>query len=811
MRGSPPRPCQLGLGGSPPGRASRLLPTEIHHPMGIPVAVIAVEWRKAAGGTQEMRSSQNQNEKLHKGDFMNGQGQQAQERAAVGIINIYLEMVWLWTVIDEERRQGQTDINEINGVRAHIHTGQRGLERARAQDTAWGLESPEDGRNTAGSPGQPPQALAHAQQMRSTCGCRARRAGSAWPRAGQGRRLLGAARRLRGAPGGSPAPRLEKAARPVLPSPPRPPPLRSRGAARSPRIMAGRADTLWLSPWLWLWLCTAGLCAAAELRLTLLHTNDVHGRVEAQGAGPRRCAGDAPGCFGGVARRAARVAAERAAHPNVLLLDAGDQYQGTVWFSRFKGREAVHFMNLLRYDAMALGNHEFDEGVSGLLDPLLKNANFTVLSGNIKGKTPLGNEMMKYVNPFKIVHFDSESVGIVGYTTQETSFLSQPGNDIIFEDEIEALQVQVNKLTAMGVNKIIALGHSGFTVDKNIAQKVKGVDVVIGGHTNTFLYTGTPPSTEVPAGPYPFMVDSDDGRKVPVVQAYAYGKYLGYLNVTFDKKGNVVEAVGNPILLDSSIPEDEHIKEEVEKWRENLGNYSKEIGKTNVYLNGTSQACRFHECNMGNLLCDAVLYENVGRPDKKSWNHVSMCILNGGGIRSPIDEQSTNGSITVEDLLSVLPFGGRFDMVKVKGSTLKEAFEHSVHRYGRGSGELLQVGGIHVVYDLSRAPGSRVVSLEVLCTACRVPSYIPLHMDEIYNVTLPSYMLFGGDGYHMLKDKNMGYSKGEPDIEVVSRYLQRMERVYPAVEGRIKFSSGSLHKASLTLISALFTATFLHT
>lgn len=69
--------------------------------------------------------------------------------------------------------------------------------------------------------------------------------------------------------------------------------------------------------------------------------------------------------------------------------------------------------------------------------------------------------------------------------------------------------------------------------------------------------------------------------------------------------------------------------------------------------------------------------------------------------------------------------------------------------------------GIHVVYDLSRDPGSRVVSLEVLCTACRVPAYVPLQMDEIYNVTLPSYMLFGGDGYHMLKDKNLGYSKGK--------------------------------------------------
>uniref|UniRef100_A0A8B9QHH2 5'-nucleotidase n=1 Tax=Apteryx owenii TaxID=8824 RepID=A0A8B9QHH2_APTOW len=561
--------------------------------------------------------------------------------------------------------------------------------------------------------------------------------------------------------------------------------------------MAGRAGALWL--------CAAAvLGAAAELRLTVLHTNDVHARVEARG-----CEG-AGGCFGGVARRAARVAAERAAHRNVLLLDAGDQYQGTVWFSRFKGREAAHFMNLLRYDAMALGNHEFDEGVSGLLDPLLKNANFTILSANIKGKTPLANEMMKYVHPFKIVHFDSESIGIVGYTTKETSFLSKPGNDLIFEDEVEALQLQVNKLTAMGVNKIIALGHSGFTVDKNIAQKVKGVDVVIGGHTNTFLYTGTPPSTEQPAGPYPLMVLSDDGRKVPVVQAYAYGKYLGYLNVVFDKKGNVIEAVGNPILLDSSVPEDEHIKEEVEKWRKNMGNYSKEIGKTSVYLNGTSQACRFQECNMGNLLCDAALYENVKHPDEKKWNHVSMCILNAGGIRSAIDEQSTNGSITMEDLLSVLPFGGRFDLVKLKGSTLKEAFEHSVRRYGTGTGELLQVGGIHVVYDLSKAPGSRVVSIEVLCTTCRVPAYVPLHMDKIYNVTLPSYLLFGGDDYHMLKDKNLGYSKGEPDIEVVSRYLDRMKRVYPALEGRIKFSAGSLIQGSLTLITVLFSITFLH-
>lgn len=136
--------------------------------------------------------------------------------------------------------------------------------------------------------------------------------------------------------------------------------------------MAARAGALGLG--LALWLCAAAvLCAAAELRLTLLHTNDVHGRVEAQGTGARSCAGaeGAAGCFGGVARRAARVAAERAAHHNVLLLDAGDQYQGTVWFSRFRGREAAHFMNLLRYDAMVKRAGGGGERLGGGLPPRL--------------------------------------------------------------------------------------------------------------------------------------------------------------------------------------------------------------------------------------------------------------------------------------------------------------------------------------------------------------------------------------------------------------------------------------------------------
>ncbi|XP_008004708.2 5'-nucleotidase [Chlorocebus sabaeus] len=545
--------------------------------------------------------------------------------------------------------------------------------------------------------------------------------------------------------------------------------------------------------------------AAGAWELTILHTNDVHSRLEQTSEDSSKCV-NASRCMGGVARLFTKVQQIRRAEPNVLLLDAGDQYQGTIWFTVYKGAEVAHFMNALRYDAMALGNHEFDNGVEGLIEPLLKEAKFPILSANIKAKGPLASQISGLYLPYKVLPVGDEVVGIVGYTSKETPFLSNPGTNLVFEDEITALQPEVDKLKTLNVNKIIALGHSGFETDKLIAQKVRGVDVVVGGHSNTFLYTGNPPSKEVPAGKYPFIVTSDDGRKVPVVQAYAFGKYLGYLKIEFDERGNVISSHGNPILLNSSIPEDPSIKADINKWRIKLDNYStQELGKTIVYLDGSSQSCRFRECNMGNLICDAMINNNLRHADEMFWNHVSMCILNGGGIRSPIDERN-NGTITWENLAAVLPFGGTFDLVQLKGSTLKKAFEHSVHRYGQSTGEFLQVGGIHVVYDLSRKPGDRVVKLDVLCTKCRVPSYDPLKMDEIYKVILPNFLANGGDGFQMIKDELLRHDSGDQDINVVSTYISKMKVIYPAVEGRIKFSTGSHCHGSFSLIFISFCA-----
>ncbi|XP_038161273.1 snake venom 5'-nucleotidase-like [Cyprinodon tularosa] len=167
--------------------------------------------------------------------------------------------------------------------------------------------------------------------------------------------------------------------------------------------------------------------AAADLNLVLLHTNDVHARVEETSVHSGKCSGKAGECFGGVARRATMIQRIRSQNKNVLLLDAGDQFQGTVWFSYYKGAEAAHFMNRLRYDAMVFGNHEFDNGVEGLMTPFLQDIQCPVLSANIRADSTLASTFGLTYSPYKIFEVEGQKVGVVGYTSRDTPALSRPG------------------------------------------------------------------------------------------------------------------------------------------------------------------------------------------------------------------------------------------------------------------------------------------------------------------------------------------------------------------------------------------------
>lgn len=145
-----------------------------------------------------------------------------------------------------------------------------------------------------------------------------------------------------------------------------------------------------------------------------------------------------------------------------------------------------------------------------------------------------------------------------GYTTPETSFLAKPGRLLKFRDEIEAVGEEIEHLKKehSDLAIFIGLGHSGYERDLEIASALPDLDLIVGGHTNTFLYSGdNPPSVEKPEGPFPKVIKHSSGEQTLVVQAFAYGKYLGQLDLTFDENGKVVQYEGEPILIDATYPE----------------------------------------------------------------------------------------------------------------------------------------------------------------------------------------------------------------------------------------------------------------
>ncbi|XP_076062018.1 snake venom 5'-nucleotidase-like [Oratosquilla oratoria] len=557
----------------------------------------------------------------------------------------------------------------------------------------------------------------------------------------------------------------------------------------------GKSSSLWglLVPLVLLLVLTPeGASSEDNFELTILHLNDVHARFEETSETSGRCtekAKEKRGCFGGFPRIHTAVSEIRRTEPNVLFLSGGDYYQGTVWYTVHKWRVTAHMLNLIQHDAMAFGNHEFDDNIAGIV-PLLKNLSFPVLAANIDAvKEP---QLQGLFHKSVVLERGGRKIGIVGYLTTETLIISKPGR-LDITDEVSAVRAEAQRLKGEGVDIILALGHAGYNKDRLIARTVEEVDAVIGGHSNTFLYNGEEPSTDPSVSSYPHIEVQKSGRRVPVVQAYAFGKYLGFLKLIFDKSGEVTSWSGNPILLDSSIPQDPTILKELEPWKAGvLEQTSQEIGRTFVLLDGDRRSCRRQECNFGNLLTDAVIQFNVQFPDDERWSRVGLAVLNGGGIRASIDERNSNGSITLADIMGVAPFQNVVDIAVLKGQTIRKMFEHSIRDYDpEGSdlhGKFLQVSGFKVAYDIEKPNGHRVVHLQARCLACRVPTMYDVVDDQVYEVALPSYMIRGGDGYSMIKDEMIKYhSTAFLDTDIYVEHIQKYSPIYAGVEGRIIF------------------------
>lgn len=511
--------------------------------------------------------------------------------------------------------------------------------------------------------------------------------------------------------------------------------------------------------------------AQAETVLHILHTNDVHSRIEPINSSDSTCNEEqlaAEECFGGVARIAAKVAELRdqitADGGNVIVLDAGDQYQGSLFYTTYKGEEVVEFMTAIGYDAMAVGNHEFDDGPEGLA-VLVDGVDFPVLASNID--VSQSNVLAGKVDKHAVIEIGDLRVGIVAALATDTPETASPGPNVIFSDDADGLAAAAAELADQGVDKIIALTHVGYVRDLELAAEVSGIDAIVGGHSHTLLG-----GMEGAQGAYPTMVDGPDGRQVPVVQAYGYGKYLGHLTLTFDDEGNVTAAEGQPILLDASVPENEAIAARVAEMAQPIDELRQQVvARTSAPVDGDRNNCRARECEMGNLVADAMVHRVADQG-------VTIAIQNSGGLRASLDE----GEVTMGEVYTVLPFQNTLATFELTGADIVAALENGASRYEETAGRFAQVAGLQYTVDPAADAGSRISDVMVQADG----EWVAIDMDATYGVATNNYMRAGGDGYDVFAENGQNAYDFGPDLaEVLAEYLAEQGDYTPYLDGRI--------------------------
>ncbi|WP_019243110.1 MULTISPECIES: 5'-nucleotidase C-terminal domain-containing protein [Bacillus] len=512
--------------------------------------------------------------------------------------------------------------------------------------------------------------------------------------------------------------------------------------------------------------------------LSLMHTNDTHAHLDQ------------------VAKRVTAVKEVRSKAPSAVLIDAGDVFSGTLYFNEFRGQADLQFMNLMKYDMMTMGNHEFDLGSSPeghkALANFVKGASFPIISSNVnysqdenlKGlysdeitAEPKGGQIFNGL----VKTINGQKVGFFGLTTEETKDISSPVK-VTFSNYIKEAKEAVEAFEKLGVNKVVAVTHIGYDDnpaydnDLTLAAEVDGLDVIVGGHSHTELKQ-----------PVVVEKDSKGNKKDPtiIVQAFQYNEFLGTVDVEFDKDGKIVGQAGKLIKI-AEQKEDKEAAELLKKYSskiEELKNTPtgataiKALDNPRIKDDPNAPSVRKNETELGNLITDGML-------DKaKEYNKDTVIAMqNGGGIRSDIDK----GEITLGEVLTVLPFGNTLATMKLKGSEIVEALEHSVSTYPRENGGFLHVSGMKFTFDSSKPAGSRVQKVEVKGTD---GTFKELDANAEYVIATNAFTAKGGDGYDVFKkayDAGRVTDLGLADWENLRDYVSKLKNVGPVIEDRIK-------------------------
>lgn len=500
-------------------------------------------------------------------------------------------------------------------------------------------------------------------------------------------------------------------------------------------------------------LCPS-LPAGAEQTLTILHTSEHHGQalpIERMGQKHE----------GGMAVRASVIADVRRASAAVLLVDSGDLLIGTPMSSVFRGEPDIKAMNLMRYEAVAAGNHEFDFGLDHLRG-LQTLATFPFLCSNLTGK---GVELP--CRGSTIVPVGDLSIGLIsllGRRNFPDTFNREVVRLLDLRDPIETARASAQALKQEGAHLVLAVTHQDDDEDLALLSQVPDVDAVIGGHTPGFDGLRTAGSVG------PVAEAADPG---PVfVKTHRQGRTLGRLDLTLDRvpddptKVRVAKAQARNLPIDEDIAPDQAVQELIQDYVRKLDVLGATVvGRTLVNLDGETATVRARESNLGNLLADLARLE-FG---------TDLALVNSGQVRDSIPA----GPVDLTRVLRVLPFSSTLVTISISAQELRAALENSASRLPATNGRFLQVSGLTVSYDLRAPVGSRV--REVLV------GDKPLDQVRRYTVTTDSFIADGGDGYAMFQRAQDRIERQVPLRDLLLQALK--ERPLKAsLDGRIRFA-----------------------
>lgn len=501
---------------------------------------------------------------------------------------------------------------------------------------------------------------------------------------------------------------------------------------------------------------------APAFRMRVLHSNDHHARIEPVANS------DGTPLHGGVSRRKALIDSIRSAETlPILLVDAGDLSQGTLYYNRFDGQADLEFYNAMGYEAMAIGNHEFDK-TQEVLANIISRARFPVISANIVASAP--SPLAGKIQPTTIIDKGGQKIGIFSVSPEDTAEISTGARDnIAFTSAIEASRQAVASLQSQGVNFIIGLTHVGIMVDREIARQVAGISLIIGGHSHTPMG----PMNKVGTPPYPELIAGPNGRGVPVFQDWEWGRWLGDFTVSFDATGKVIDIQGNPTEVAGKLPVDQGFENRIAVFKTDIDALTKRVvGEAAVVLNGERSDVRSKETNLGDLIAQVML-------DKGRDGGAQIAITNGGGIRASIKA----GKVTVGDVLTVLPFGNTLALTTITGAQLKDALENGVSQVESGAGRFPQIAGFSFTYDPALPAKSRVTSIAYNGAA--------VDPNGAYRVATNNFMLTGGDGYTAFAAGSNKIDTGLILSDIVEQYIAANSPVNATTDGRIAVGAGA--------------------